>query len=75
MTRVRFESLAFGGEAVGRDPEGRVVFASLGAPGELAEVRVRETRPRFVRAELVDILEPSPVRVAPQCPYFSRCGG
>lgn len=73
--RVRFSGLAFGGEAVGRADDGRVVFTAYAAPGDLAEVRVIEERPRWVRAELVRVIESGPARIAPPCPWFGACGG
>src|SRR5262249_13835868 len=42
LLTVRFHALAFGGEAVGRADDGRVVFAPYAAPGDVAEVRVTE---------------------------------
>lgn len=38
-------------------------------------VRLVEEKPRFARAELVEVLEPSPERVTPCCPHFQTCGG
>jgi 23S rRNA (uracil1939-C5)-methyltransferase len=35
---------------------------------------VREKK-QFAEAELIEVLQPSPERVAPPCPYFGRCGG
>jgi 23S rRNA (uracil1939-C5)-methyltransferase len=35
---------------------------------------VREKK-QFAEAELIEVLEPSPERVGPPCPYFARCGG
>ena len=35
---------------------------------------VREKK-QFAEAELVEVKQNSPHRVAPQCPYFGRCGG
>lgn len=38
--RVRFHGLAAGGDAVGRDEAGRVIFAPRAAPGDVALVRL-----------------------------------
>jgi tRNA/tmRNA/rRNA uracil-C5-methylase (TrmA/RlmC/RlmD family) len=71
------DGVAHGGEAVGRLADGRAVFVPYAIPGERVRVRVTESRPRFARAELLEVLEPSPDRVAPPCPHFGpgRCGG
>jgi 23S rRNA (uracil1939-C5)-methyltransferase len=76
---VRFFGLAFGGEGVGKaeaaGEAGRVVFAPFAAPGDVAEVRVTQTKQRFLRGEIVRTLEAGPSRTEAPCPYFARCGG
>ncbi len=72
---VRIESLAYGGDALGRLPDGRVVFVPFAIPGELVRLRVVEDKPHHATAALVDVLEPSPERVIPRCPHFTTCGG
>jgi 23S rRNA (uracil1939-C5)-methyltransferase len=73
--RLRIDALAFGGDAVGRDEGGRVVFVPGGAPGDLVEVRLVEEKKRFARGEIVRVVEPGPSRVTPPCPLADRCGG
>jgi 23S rRNA (uracil1939-C5)-methyltransferase len=63
-----------GGRGVGRY-EGVVVFVPWAAPGDRVLVRVTENKKTFLVAELVKVLEPSPARVQPSCPVFTRCGG
>jgi len=72
---VRLERLVYGGEALGRLPDGRALFAAFGLPGELVRVRVVEEHPRHVRAELLEVLEPAPERIAARCRHFGVCGG
>jgi 23S rRNA (uracil1939-C5)-methyltransferase len=55
--------------------EGQTVFVSLAAPGDTVRIRVDSVRGRLGFASITEVLEPSPVRVAPPCPYFGRCGG
>jgi 23S rRNA (uracil1939-C5)-methyltransferase len=71
------DSLAAGGDAVGRDAGGRVVFLPYAAPGERVRARLVEERRQYARAELVEVLEPSPARALPPCPLFRdrTCGG
>lgn len=73
---VRLDAMAHGGEALGRY-EGRAIFVPYSIPGELVRVEIVEDRGRYARARLVDVLEPSPVRVTPPCPFFGqdKCGG
>ncbi|PRX70110.1 23S rRNA m(5)U-1939 methyltransferase [Nonomuraea fuscirosea] len=68
--------VAHGGWCVARH-EGRVVFVRHALPGERVIAEVTEETTRFLRADAVEILEASPDRVVPPCPYAGpgRCGG
>jgi len=73
---LRLTTITHGGAALGRH-EGRVIFVPYALPGEMARVEIVEDRGRFAFARLVEVLEPSPDRVSPPCPYFgpTGCGG
>ena len=71
---LHLDSLAVGGEAVGRH-EGLAVFAMFGCPGDDAEVEITEVAPRFARGVVRRVVTPSPDRVEPPCPHFGECGG
>jgi 23S rRNA (uracil1939-C5)-methyltransferase len=72
---LAIDALAAGGEGVGRDATGRVVFVPFAAPGDRLRVRVVEEHERFARAEIEAVLEAGPDRVEPPCPVFGECGG
>lgn len=72
---VTIESLAAGGEGVGHDASGRVVFVPFAAAGDRVRVRVVEQYARFARGEIEAVLAPGVDRVAPRCPVFGSCGG
>lgn len=74
---LELTGLAAGGDAVGRDPSGRVTFVSGGAPGERVRVNVLEERRSFARGEVAEVLRASPARVTPPCPLAAArtCGG
>ncbi|MDY6876968.1 MAG: class I SAM-dependent RNA methyltransferase [Chloroflexota bacterium] len=73
---LQLTAIAHGGAALGRH-EGRVIFVPYALPGEIVQVEITEDKGRYAFARLVDVLEPSPDRVAPPCPYFGStgCGG
>src|SRR5947209_233666 len=54
---------------------GQTVFVALSAPGDRIRARVESVRGRIAFASIIEVLDPSPVRVEPPCPYFGRCGG
>ncbi len=68
-------ALAYGGDGIGRLPDGRAVFVPFVLPGERVRVRIIEEKRGHARAELVEILQPAPERVQPRCPHFITCGG
>ncbi len=67
--------MANGGAALGRDDQQRVIFVPFTIPGEEVTVGIIEDKKRFARGRLLQVLEPSPHRVDPPCPYFGMCGG
>lgn len=72
---IQIEKLTYGGDAMGRLPDGRAVFIPLGLPNERVRVRLTEEKRGFARGELIKILEPSKDRINPKCKHFGACGG
>ncbi len=68
------EKLVYGGDGLGR-VDGRVVLVPFVLPGERVRVEPEVERPGLLRTRLREVLEASPERAAPLCPYFARCGG
>jgi tRNA/tmRNA/rRNA uracil-C5-methylase (TrmA/RlmC/RlmD family) len=67
-----------GGWCIARvDDTGWVIFVRHCLPGEHIRARITQVTSHFARADAVEILEPSPDRVPPPCPYArpGRCGG
>jgi len=54
---------------------GKALFISGALPGEQAEVEIVEEKRSWARAKAKRIINASPERVTPVCPYFGRCGG
>jgi tRNA/tmRNA/rRNA uracil-C5-methylase (TrmA/RlmC/RlmD family) len=59
------------------DADGQVVFVRHALPGERVRAVITELHPSYVRADAVEIIQPSPDRVPPPCPHAGpgRCGG
>ena len=72
---LQLEKLTYGGDAMGRLADGRAVFVPFGLPGERVRVRLTEEKRNFARAEIVEVLEASPLRIVPRCKHFGICGG
>ncbi|MFZ2095225.1 MAG: class I SAM-dependent RNA methyltransferase [Anaerolineales bacterium] len=72
---VKIAKQAYGGEALGKLPDGRVVFIPFAIPGEIVRIRLVEDKPRHARGELLEVVEASAERVMPRCQHFGLCGG
>lgn len=68
-------AIASGGAGVGDLPDGRVVFVPRTAPGDVATVRIRKSRPRWAVGSLERLVEEGPDRTEPPCVLYDRCGG
>lgn len=75
LLTVKLDKLTYGGDALGRLSDGRAVFVPFALTGETVSIRTIEEKPSHVRAELVEVLEPSPDRISPKCLHFGICGG
>lgn len=77
LLELELGAVAAGGACVARAPDGRVVFVRHGLPGERVRAQVTGETAHFLRADAVEVLEASPDRVEPPCPYAGpgRCGG
>lgn len=74
---VRILRIASGGDGVGTLADGRTVFVPRTAAGDLVTLDRLVRAKRFARAEVAEVVEPSPDRVEPPCPHYVRddCGG
>jgi 23S rRNA (uracil1939-C5)-methyltransferase len=71
---LRIQDIAFGGKGVARE-SGKAVFVPYTIEGERISASIVREKKNFAEAALHEVLEPSPHRVTPECPYFGRCGG
>lgn len=71
---LTIDALSNQGDGVGR-VDGWVVFVPFTLPGERVRARIYRNEKNCSHADLVEVLTPSPDRVAPQCPVFGYCGG
>lgn len=68
-------TLTYGGDAMGRLPDGRAAFVPLALPGETVRAEAVEQKRSFARLRLIEVVESAPPRITPLCPHFGECGG
>ena len=68
-------TMVYGGDSMGRLPDGRAVFVPFALPGERVRVRLTDQKKNFARGVLVEILQPAPERIEPRCANYAECGG
>ena len=73
---VTIGQIAHGGHFIAH-ANGRTIFVRHAIAGELARIKITEVRSKIVRADAVEILDPSPDRVSPPCAFAGPqlCGG
>ncbi|MBI5744985.1 MAG: class I SAM-dependent RNA methyltransferase [Elusimicrobia bacterium] len=69
---LEFKKIVGEGKALGRS-EGKVIFCYGVLPDETARVRVTFEKKNFAEAELLEIVTPSPRRVAPKEDHYLSC--
>jgi 23S rRNA (uracil1939-C5)-methyltransferase len=72
---LRIDRVAHGGQGVARAADGFVVFVKGGVPGDVVKATLTRKKKDFAEARVVELIQASPDRVAPPCPYFGHCGG
>ncbi len=71
---LQLEKFADRGKSLAR-LDGYVVFVAGGVPGDRVSARLFKKRKKFGEARLLEVLQPSKLRVEPRCEYFGTCGG
>lgn len=66
--------VANGGFCIARH-EGQVVFVRHTLPGERVRAEVTDITKKFLRADTVEVIQPSAHRIQPLCDYAGVCGG
>ena len=55
--------------------DGQVVFVHGAVRGEICDVLVMKVLKNAAFGKIAALVEPSPARRVPDCPYYGRCGG
>ena len=71
---LEISALSYGPYGIGR-VDGKAVMIPNTAPGDRIAARIVESKERYAIGEVIRVINPSPLRQTPPCPYVGRCGG
>jgi 23S rRNA (uracil1939-C5)-methyltransferase len=74
VVELLIDKLVQGGDGLATH-DGMKVFVPFSAPQERVRARIVTQKRDYAVGEIEQILEPSPLRVQPPCPFFGVCGG
>lgn len=74
LLEVKVKNISADGEGIGHIGS-MLLYIPFGVPGDLLKVKIEKKSSNFAVAKIVEILEPSSLRVTPLCPIFPKCGG
>lgn len=71
---VQIERLSHDGRGLAKR-NGKTLFVDGALPGERIQARYSQRKSKFDQATTLQVVEPSPDRVDPDCPHYQHCGG
>ncbi|AWN74399.1 23S rRNA (uracil(1939)-C(5))-methyltransferase RlmD [Legionella anisa] len=71
---AQIDNLSHDGKGIARI-QGKATFIQGALPGEIVEFQYIRVKKDFDEGLLLNVLEPSSLRVEPKCPHYSMCGG
>ncbi|SMO90336.1 class I SAM-dependent RNA methyltransferase, partial [Fodinibius sediminis] len=74
VTELTIDAAAYEGKGIAK-VDGLAVFVPNTAPGDRIKARITKKKKSYREARLIEILEPGPHRIAPQCRHARECGG
>jgi 23S rRNA (uracil1939-C5)-methyltransferase len=74
-TLIEVERIAGGGDGVGREDSGRVVFVPRTAPGDVVRVKIVQAKSHWARGRVQRYVRRGTGRRAVPCPMYDECGG
>ncbi len=74
ILELSIEKMAYGGQGIAR-LDGFVIFVKGAIPGDRVKAQVFKKKKGYADARLLDLIDASPDRIQPPCPYVGYCGG
>ena len=74
IVTIQIEDCGIDGEGIGK-ADGFTVFVKDAVIGDTVRAKIMKAKKNYGYGRLMEVLEPSPYRVEPKCPYARQCGG
>ena len=74
IVTLQIEDCGIDGEGIGK-ADGFTVFVKDAVIGDTVRAKIMKAKKNYGYGRLMEVLEPSPYRVEPKCPYARQCGG
>jgi 23S rRNA (uracil1939-C5)-methyltransferase len=71
---LEIESLSYGPYGIGRIDH-QVIMVPATVPGDTISARITDVKDNYAVGQKIRLLQPSPLRQTPPCPYVNDCGG
>ena len=71
---LKIEDMGVDGAGIGK-ADGMTFFVKDAVIGDVVRAKVMKLKKTYGYARLMELLEASPDRVEPKCPYYRQCGG
>jgi len=71
---LKITGMAFGGKGIAKI-DGYTVFVDQAVPSDRILAHIIKKKKNFAEARIIDLIEPSPLRIEPPCAYAGFCGG
>jgi 23S rRNA (uracil1939-C5)-methyltransferase len=74
LENIEITDIAAEGNAIAR-VDNKVVFVPLAIPGDIVDIKITRKRTSYMEGYVVELKQPSPLRIDPFCEHFGVCGG
>jgi 23S rRNA (uracil1939-C5)-methyltransferase len=74
IVKLEITDMSSEGSGIGRY-EGKVVFVPMTAPGDVINAKIVKVEKKMCYGIIDSIIDPSDIRVNPDCSVYSQCGG
>lgn len=74
LNNIVIEEVAAEGNSIAH-VDGKVLFVPQCVPGDVVNVRLLRKRKGYMEGQAVNLVKPSPNRLAPFCAHYGECGG